>query len=80
MKANDGAVTIAGGKEGPAVSAVHKCMACSAGLVRNPSKRHKGSFWWGCSKYPTCEMTYPDAKGRPDYSKGRTGSNSTAKE
>jgi len=80
MKANDGAVTIAGGKEGPAVSAVHKCMACSAGLVRNPSKRQKGSFWWGCSKYPTCEMTYPDVKGRPDYSKGRAGSTSTAKE
>jgi len=79
-KANDGAVTIAGAKEGPAVSTLHKCMKCSAGLVRQASTKKKGSFWWGCSTYPTCKQTYPDNKGRPDYSKGRDGSESTAKE
>lgn len=69
-KANDGAVSIAGGKEATPVSSLHKCMACGAGLSRRPSKK-KGHFWWGCSNYPTCKQTYPDIKGRPDYSKGR---------
>lgn len=68
-KANDGAVSIAGGKEATPVSSLHKCMACGAGLSRRPSKK-KGHFWWGCSNYPTCKQTYPDIKGRPDYSKG----------
>lgn len=71
-KANTGAVTIAGGKEAAAVSTLHKCMACSNGLSRRPSKK-KGHFWWGCSNFPTCKQTYPDLKGRPDYSKGRSG-------
>lgn len=71
-KANTGAVTIAGGKEAAAVSTLHKCMACSSGLSRRPSKK-KGHFWWGCSNFPTCKQTYPDLKGRPDYSKGRSG-------
>lgn len=71
-KANTGAVTIAGGKEGTPVSAIHKCMACASGLSRRPSKK-KGQFWWGCSNFPTCKQTYPDLKGRPDYSKGRNG-------
>jgi DNA topoisomerase-3 len=42
------------------------------GLSRRPAKR-KGQFWWGCSNFPTCKQTYPDLKGRPDYSKGRNG-------
>jgi DNA topoisomerase-3 len=71
-KANRGAVTIAGGKEVAPVSSLHKCMACGSGLSRRPS-RQKGKFWWGCSKFPTCKQTYPDLKGRPDYSKGRSG-------
>ncbi len=71
-KANAGAVTIAGGKEATPVSSLHKCMACGGGLSRRPSKK-KGQFWWGCSHFPTCKQTYPDRKGRPDYSKGRRG-------
>jgi DNA topoisomerase-3 len=71
-KANVGAVSIAGGKEAAPVSSLHKCMACGTGLSRRPSKK-KGVFWWGCSNYPTCKQTYPDLKGRPDYSKGRNG-------
>lgn len=69
-KANSGAVTIAGGKEAAPVSSLHKCMACGSGLSRRPSRK-KGQFWWGCSNFPTCKQTYPDLKGRPDYSKGR---------
>ena len=71
-KANSGAVSIAGGKEATPVSSLHKCMACGNGLSRRPAKR-KGQFWWGCSNFPTCKQTYPDLKGRPDYSKGRNG-------
>lgn len=71
-KANSGAVTIAGGKEAAPVSSLHKCMACGSGLSRRPSRK-KGKFWWGCSNFPTCKQTYPDLKGRPDYSKGRNG-------
>jgi DNA topoisomerase-3 len=71
-KANTGAVTIAGGKEAAPVSSLHQCMACGSGLSRRPSKK-KGPFWWGCSHFPTCKQTYPDLKGRPDYSKGRRG-------
>lgn len=76
-KANDGAVAIAGGKEAAPVSDVFKCMSCGAGLSRRPLPKKKGHFWWGCSNYPTCKQTYPDVKGRPNYSKGR---NNTDKE
>ncbi|MDR3352267.1 MAG: hypothetical protein LBO00_04500 [Zoogloeaceae bacterium] len=71
-KANAGAVKIIGAKEAAPVSSLHKCMSCGAGLSRRPSKK-KGQFWWGCSNFPTCKQTYPDIKGRPDYSKGRNG-------
>lgn len=69
-KANEGAVHIAGGKEAVPVSSLHKCMVCGGGLSRRPSRK-KGHFWWGCSNFPTCKQTYPELKGRPDYSKGR---------
>jgi DNA topoisomerase-3 len=70
-KANTGSVSIAGGKEGVKVSELHKCMACGKGLSRRASTKKKGMFWWGCSNYPTCTQTYPDLKGKPDYSKGK---------
>jgi len=70
-KANIGSVSIAGGKEAPKVSELHKCMACSNGLTRRASSKKKGVFWWGWSNYPTCKQTYPDIKGRPDYGKGK---------
>jgi DNA topoisomerase-3 len=55
-------------KEAAAVSTLHKCMACGKGLTRRPSRK-RSVFWWGCSGYPACDKTYPDIKGRPDYSK-----------
>ncbi len=70
-KANTGSVSIAGGKEAVKVSELHKCMACGKGLSRRASTKKKGMFWWGCSNYPTCNQTYPDLKGKPDYSKGK---------
>lgn len=76
-KANSGAVSIAGGKEAAPISTLYKCMACGVGLSRRAS-RQKGHFWWGCSNFPTCKLTYPDIKGRPDYSKGRNGTSSTS--
>ncbi|OYW45007.1 MAG: hypothetical protein B7Z36_05690, partial [Novosphingobium sp. 12-63-9] len=48
----------------------HKCQACGAGLVRRPSAKKKGAFWWSCSAYPGCKQTYFDNKGQPDFSKG----------
>jgi DNA topoisomerase-3 len=71
-KANDGSVSITGGKESTPVSSLHKCIGCGNGLSRRSSSKNKGQFWWGCSNYPTCKQTYPDIKGKPDYSKGRT--------
>lgn len=58
-------------KEAAKISALHKCMSCSKGLSRRPGKK-KNTFWWGCSGYPNCKQTYPDLKGKPDYSK-KTG-------
>ena len=76
--AGAGAVTISGGADSLAVSQIHKCMNCGAGLIRRPSTKHKGSFWWSCSGYPNCSCSYPDAKGRPDYSVKRTASSKEA--
>lgn len=72
-KANDGAVSIAGAKEKAPVSKLHKCGACSHGLSRREVTKKKGTYWWGCSNYPTCKMSYPDLKGKPDYSKPKSG-------
>lgn len=65
-KANDGAVKIAGAKEAPKVSEIHKCIACGKGLIRRGGKK-PGTNFWSCSSYPTCLHTYPDAKGKPNY-------------
>ena len=58
-------------KEPAPVSVMHRCMACGKGLIRRPSAKKKNSFWWSCSGYPACSQTYFDAKGKPDYSKGK---------
>lgn len=71
-KANDGAVKIAGGKKAVPISKKFKCHSCDSGLQRRPTKK-KGVFWWSCSNYPTCQFSYKDIKGQPDYSKPRDG-------
>jgi len=57
-------------KERPRASALYTCPACGKGLIRRPGKR-KGLFWWGCSGFPACKQTYPDVRGKPDYSKSK---------
>ena len=43
----------------------HSCPVCGEGyLQRRPGKK-KGSFWWGCDRYPTCTHTAPDDDGKP---------------
>ena len=69
-KANTGAVTIAGGKPAPQHSQ-YKCQSCAAGLIKRASSKQKNSYFWGCSNYPTCKQSYPDAKGMPDYVKAK---------
>lgn len=63
-KANNGAVRITGVKETPVISHQYQCTQCNQGLCRRPGKK---GFWWSCSGYPKCKQTYPDKKGRPDY-------------
>ena len=57
-------------KERPKVSASYTCPTCGKGLIRRSGKK-KGLFWWGCSGFPACKQTYPDVRGKPDYSKNR---------
>ena len=55
------------GKPGKRVekSQDHPCPACGEGyLQRRPSKK-KGTFWWGCDRYPACTHSAPDNDGRP---------------
>ncbi|MBE0263251.1 DNA topoisomerase III, partial [Xylella fastidiosa subsp. fastidiosa] len=65
-KANDGALKLNGAKEAVKVSETHKCMVCGKGLVRRLGKK-TGTNFWSCSGYPTCSQTYPDVKGKPNY-------------
>ncbi len=65
LKANSGAIRLAGSQPG-AVLSDHVCKICSKPLQRRPSK-HKNQFWWGCSGFPECKQTYRDLKGVPVY-------------
>lgn len=67
-KVRDKNIKIVGGAEAPAISAF-KCLECQSGLIRREAKKKKGAFYWSCSGYPKCDMTYMDAKGRPNYQK-----------
>lgn len=72
QKANQGSVKIAGAKPTLVISDTHKCDACGAGLIRRPSTKKRGNYWWGCSNNPTCTQTYLDTKGRPYYQSAKT--------
>ena len=65
-----------GGKPVPKVpitiSQIHKCGACGKGLSRRMGTKKPGKPalpWWSCSGYPACKQSYPDLKGKPDFSK-----------
>lgn len=61
---NQQSVRKTGKRKAPAVSK-HKCTACSKGLVRRPSVKTKGQWWWGCSGFPVCKSTYKEKSGKP---------------
>ena len=63
-QANNGSIRIAGTKEALTISNQYTCSVCDKGLCRRPGKK---GFWWSCSGYPQCTQTYPDTKGRPNF-------------
>ncbi len=51
--------------------ATHACPACGKPLRR---RKGKNGWFWGCTGYPECTTTLPDARGRP----GKRASRETA--
>ncbi|QCE35793.1 DNA topoisomerase III [Acetobacteraceae bacterium] len=47
------------------ISSKYKCPKCRSPLSRRASKNKKGTYWWGCTNYPTCKETFFDEKGKP---------------
>ncbi|MCG7556065.1 DNA topoisomerase 3 [Pseudoalteromonas sp. Of11M-6] len=47
-------------------SKIHKCTSCQGYLIRRSFKK---KFFWGCENYPECSQSYPDLRGKPNYSK-----------
>ncbi|MGL6316661.1 DNA topoisomerase 3 [Vibrio sp. WXL103] len=56
-------------KQSGEVSKDEFCKRCGKALVRRPGKR-EGSFWWGCSGFPTCKVRFFDQNGKPDRDRG----------
>lgn len=54
-------------KQKPKISTDFVCHLCGSGLIRRPSKKKKGIFFWTCSGFPKCKQTYADDKGKPFY-------------
>jgi len=52
-------------KESIKASSEHQCPDCDKGLIRRQGKK-KGSYWWGCSGFPTCTFRAFDKKGKPE--------------
>lgn len=53
------------------VAPEHPCPSCGKALLRLKPKKEGGSPFWGCSGYPECETTLPDAAGKPGKPKPR---------
>lgn len=43
-----------------------RCKACGHLLVKRERKDTRAAFW-GCSEFPACKATYPDANNRPQF-------------
>ncbi|ABS45591.1 DNA topoisomerase III (plasmid) [Yersinia pseudotuberculosis IP 31758] len=67
-KAGNGVAKVSGAKQVAKISTIHKCKSCGKGLVHRTGKK---GLWWSCSGYPECNQSYPDAKGKPNYTKGK---------
>lgn len=54
-------------KKKPALtpSSEHKCPTCTKGLIRRKGKK-KGTYWWGCSGFPSCDFRAFDTNGQPE--------------
>lgn len=51
-------------------STAYLCPQCGEGhLQRRVAKKGKGKYWWGCDRYPDCDYTAFDDKGRPKAKK-----------
>ena len=61
--ANSTAIELKGVQKAPALSK-HECKACNSKLARRKGKK---GYWWGCSAFPNCKQTYPDFKGKPNF-------------
>lgn len=48
------------------VSSKYFCQECRSHLVRRAGKI-KGSYFWGCSRFPTCKKFYQDNNGKPVF-------------
>ncbi|MBP5200238.1 MAG: DNA topoisomerase 3 [Schwartzia sp.] len=51
----------------PAAEAETKCPRCGRGVLTQ--KQGKNGAFWGCTNFPRCRMTAPDADGKPDLSR-----------
>lgn len=46
-----------------------RCPTCEKPLIRRKSKN---GFFWGCSGYPNCTITFNDKRGKPDFNKTKS--------
>lgn len=61
--ANNGVIELKGVKKSQVLSQ-QDCHSCNSKLIRRKGKK---GYWWGCSTFPECKQTYPDIKGKPNY-------------
>lgn len=47
---------------------IPKCPGCGKNLQR---RKHEKSFFWGCSGYPECRVSFNDKNGKPDFNKNK---------
>lgn len=60
-----------GQKKAPQLSSF-ACAKCGKPLIHREKKGKGGYDFWGCSGYSDgCKETYPNAKGKPDFSKSK---------
>ena len=47
-------------------SNAQKCPNCDTGYLVKRKGKDKSSYFWGCSTYPECKVSYQDNNGEPD--------------
>jgi len=57
---------------------VHTCPECKKGSLRK--RPGSNGVFWGCTTFPDCKASFPDAKGKPDFTpKARVAVSETEK-